>query len=63
MKKLTQEVYNTIYRLRKKGNELSVNTRQRMIFYDIHKPELLDVTQAKRLMGEFGFVAQSELRY
>lgn len=62
MAKLTKKVYNTVYRLRKKGGELSVNTRERTIFYDMLKPEMLDVTQAKRLMTEFGFVAQSELR-
>lgn len=62
MAKLTYRAYNAIYKARKTAADLAINTRQRTIFYNISTPESLEIRQAKVLMSEFNFAAQSELR-
>jgi len=55
-------MYNLIYRIRKSGSGIRINTRERLFFFDYLNTEDLKEKKILRLQNEFHFQAQSEIR-
>lgn len=60
-KRRLKRKHNILYKARRRKG-LRITTRSRTIYYDINAPEDLQITQVKKLINEFQFVCQAEIR-
>jgi hypothetical protein len=55
-------LYSLIYRVRKSSESVRIDTRNKTLYVDYRENEIVNERKIKRLVREFGFGAQSEIR-